>query len=101
MTAQEAIKIIQAAQAEVEWECPLDYAAAFDVAIEALEKQIPKKLIVNQSRCNENLWYLYCPSCKNWIGLWNSRLKRGDMYNDSNRNICPYCGRVIDYTGVE
>ena len=43
MTAEEVIKTIQVAIAEVEWEYPLDYSIAFETAIEALEKQIPKK----------------------------------------------------------
>lgn len=38
MTNQEAIKIIEVARAEVEWEYPMNYAAAFDKAIEALHK---------------------------------------------------------------
>ena len=36
MTTQEAIKIIEVAIAEVEWNYPLDYAIAFEKAIEAL-----------------------------------------------------------------
>ena len=39
MTIQEAIEIIKIAMAEVEWEYPMDYAVAFETAIEALEKQ--------------------------------------------------------------
>ena len=74
---------------------------AREIAVDAMEKQVSKKPIMKQSRHNENLWYLYCPSCLNWIGLWNSRLKRGDMHNISNGSICPYCGRTIDCTGVE
>lgn len=42
MTAEEAIKTIQVAIAEDKWEYPLDYSVAFETAIEALEKQIPK-----------------------------------------------------------
>ena len=38
MTDKEAIEIIKVARAEVEWECPMEYAAAFDKAIEALKK---------------------------------------------------------------
>ena len=45
MTPKEAIKILEIAKAEVEWNYPLDYAIAIDTAIEALEKQIPKKKI--------------------------------------------------------
>lgn len=39
MTIEEAIKTIELAIAEVEWVYPIDYAAAFDVAISALRDQ--------------------------------------------------------------
>ena len=39
MTIKEAIKTIELAVAEVEWVYPIDYAAAFDVAISALRAQ--------------------------------------------------------------
>lgn len=39
MTKDEAIEAIKMAVSQVEWEYSLDYAAAFDMAIEALEKQ--------------------------------------------------------------
>lgn len=38
MKPQEAIGIMKIALAEVEWEYPMDYATAFETAIEALEK---------------------------------------------------------------
>ncbi len=38
MTNEEAIELIKVAQAEVEWDCPMDYTAAFDLAIKALEQ---------------------------------------------------------------
>ena len=38
MTTKEAIDNIKVAIAEVEWDYPMDYAVAFDMAIEALEK---------------------------------------------------------------
>lgn len=38
MTRQEAIDIIKVAQAEVEWEYPLDYMVAFRKAVEALSE---------------------------------------------------------------
>ncbi len=37
MTPDEAIKTIQVAIAEVEWNYPMDYSVAFETAIEALE----------------------------------------------------------------
>ena len=40
MTPQEAIETIKIAIAEVEWNYPMDYSIAFEMAIEALEKQI-------------------------------------------------------------
>ena len=42
MTIEEAIKTIELAIAEVEWVYPIDYAAAFDVAISALLAQQEK-----------------------------------------------------------
>ena len=42
MKPEEAIKIIEIAKAECEWNAPLEYQGAFDAAIDALEKQIPK-----------------------------------------------------------
>ena len=45
MKPQEAIETIKIAIAEVEWEYPMDYAAAFETAIEALEKQATSEWI--------------------------------------------------------
>ena len=39
MTNREAIEVIKLAQAQVEWEYPMDYAAAFDMAISALQEK--------------------------------------------------------------
>lgn len=39
MTREEAIKTIETAIAEVEWEYPMDYAVAFEMAITALREQ--------------------------------------------------------------
>lgn len=54
MTTAEAINIIELAVAEVEWEYPISYAAAFEMAIEALrEKQDrdnPKPLTIEELR---------------------------------------------------
>lgn len=47
MKPQEAIRIMKIALAEVEWEYPMDYAAAFETAIEALEKQAAKQATSN------------------------------------------------------
>ena len=38
MSNEEAINLIRIAQAEIEWDYPMEYAIAFDKAIEALER---------------------------------------------------------------
>ena len=43
MEPKEAIDTLKALCASVEWDFPLDYAAAIDAAIEALKKQVPMK----------------------------------------------------------
>lgn len=75
-------------------------AEALRMGIDALEKQIPKKPN-GIPFYNENLCALYCPSCEHYIGMWNSRIKRVEIYNISKGNICPYCGQAIDWTEVE
>lgn len=39
MTNEQAIEILKVAKAEVEWECPLDYQIALDMAIANLKTQ--------------------------------------------------------------
>lgn len=81
MTAKEAIKTLKLAKAEVEWEYPMDIAVAIDKAIEALEKQIPKKPLYGNSWNQRK-----CPVCGlllNWIGY-----------------PCR-CGQMIDWSEVE
>ena len=84
MTNKEAIETIEIAMAEVEWDYPMDYTVAFEMAIDAIGKHVPKKPIktkiatLNKSpeaiswesihccpRCKSNLvsQYKYCPQC--------------------------------------
>lgn len=90
---EEAIEVLQKNYPS---ECFEDLREAVDEAIEALEKRIGKEPIRIKDKYGISTYYLYCPSCKNWIGIWNERLQHGDMYNTSNRRICPYCGQAID-----
>ena len=87
MTAEEAIKTIQVAIAEVEWEYPLDYSIAFETAIEALEKQIPKKPI------NEECYYI-CPRCRDDLGVSDDDIF---IYELSMPKYCSNCGCVLDW----
>ena len=79
MTPEEAITILKIAKTEVEWNYPLDYAVAIDTAIEALEKQIPKKPIIKP-------WSpATCPSCGEELSI-----SLGDGYY-SHRIILTHC----------
>ena len=94
MTNEEAIKTIKIAIAEVEWNYPMDYAIAFEMAISALEKQIPKKPI---GMYDENIYqigdddYIYetarfgsCPSC-------NQEVQDGMLF-------CSFCGQALKWS---
>ena len=84
MTNEEAIKTIEVTIAEVEWNYPMDYAIAFEMAVSALEKQIPKKIVTKGQfkqfcpNCNMELTYLddyyiktHCCNCGQKL-LWES-----------------------------
>ena len=76
MKSKEAIETIKVAIAEVEWNYPMDYTIAFETAIEALKKQVPKKPAVNMAE------YGVCPTCGRSI----------------DTDYCIYCGQRIDWS---
>ena len=89
MTPEEAIKTIEVAIAEVEWNHPMDYAVAFETAISALEKQIPKKPL-NIEDTKYKVSYK-CPICgtvhvNEWCGT-NWKLL-----------FCSTCGQALDWS---
>lgn len=90
MTAEEAIKTIQVAIAEVEWNYPLDYSIAFETAIEALEKQIPKKPI-------DAGYYYMCPCCRGDLGVSGDDIF---IYEYPTPKYCSNCGCGLDWTEV-
>ena len=67
MKPEEAIKIIEVAKAECEWNAPLEYQGAFDAAIDALEKQIQKPSAQPESNCF---------GCKH-VGMWENEVEYG------------------------
>lgn len=87
MTVEEAITILKIAKTEVEWNYPLDYAIAIATAIEALEKQIPKKPISLGEDIDRDVGQ--CPNCKEII----------DTYEDYK--YCSDCGQAIDWRDEE
>lgn len=103
MTPKEAIEQIELAIAEVEWEYSMSYAAAFDMAIEALEKQIPKKPIIytdtrNLLDYNGNDYGVRevdvydCPNC----GFDISDKSVCEEY-EYKPSCCPECGQKLNW----
>ena len=86
MKPEEAIKTIKIALAEVEWNYPMDYTVAFEEAIKALEKQIPKKPVDNP----ENGWF-ECPNCGLIVWVY---------YGTGETHHCD-CGQRLDWEGIE
>ena len=86
MKPEEAIEIIKVAIAEVEWDYPMDYTVAFEEAIEALEKQIPKKPVDDP----ENGWF-ECPNCGLIVWVY---------YGTGETHHCD-CGQRLDWEGIE
>ena len=82
MTNEEAIKTIEVAIAEVEWNYPMDYAIAFEIAISALEKQIPKKVNLSLKATDWNT-KCHCPNCHSMF---------------SHGNYCSNCGQALDWS---
>lgn len=86
MTIEEAIKTIEIAIAEVEWEYPMEYAIAFEMAISALKKQIPKKPKVLKLQEVSDYKYGDC-EC-------------GEHIMDDEK-YCSNCGQAIDWRSTE
>ena len=89
MTTKEAIETIKIAISEVEWDYPMNYAVAFEKAIEALEKQIPKKPIEDGYYDEPSV----CPNCG------GSVINEAD--NDYNFGCCYHCGQALDWSEIK
>lgn len=84
MKPEEAIKTIKIALAEVEWNYPMDYTVAFEEAIMALAKQIPKKPVVIED--------VICPNCSTTLIY---------CLHTSEIDCCDKCGQRLDWEGIE
>lgn len=95
MTPQEAIEILEAAK--------VDYVgiinSAIDLATEATEKKIPKKIvkidkkvvsILKNKRTEEEYTEYRCPECGNWI----TNIPKRILY-------CDKCGQALDWEDKE
>ena len=92
MNAQEVIDIMKIAIAEVEWNYPLDYAIAFEEAIKALEKQIPKKVVFGADEQDD----ICCPMCNFGLALVDDYKYESVVYN-----FCPCCSQKLDWSDTK
>ena len=84
MKPEEAIEIIKVAITEVEWNYPMDYTVAFEEAIMALQKQMPKKPVVSED--------VTCPNCSATLIY---------CFHTSEIACCDKCGQRLDWEGIE
>ena len=92
MTPEKAVKTIQVAIAEVEWNYPLDYAIAFETAIKALKKQVAKtpKKIGKQ--------HYACPLCDSILDISYDDIF---IYEMPLPNYCETCGQYLGWDDIE
>ena len=92
MTESEAIKILQRdLQIQLENKALPDGIEAIQIAIQALEKQIPKKVQLRHIRKFDGFDDGECPTCGNSVSR--------DC--DGTDNFCPDCGQKLDWRGEE
>ena len=84
---EKAIKAIKIAIAEVEWNYPLDYAIAFETAIEALEEKAERDK--GCSFCNDKRVVSFCATS------YHSSLEPITIIEDLYFGFCPHCGRKL------
>ena len=101
MTNEEAMKTIETALTEIdEWKCPTKYALAMALrkGKEVLEKQIPKKLIFEESifkiHHEEHTFVdVRCPCC----GKVLYKIVDGCEFHKGKFNCCSDCGQKLDW----
>ena len=92
MTAQEAIENLKYMISDNCTDTQSDFIDEIEIAISALEKQIPKKpKEIHEIAC-EDVYYLafVCPSCNTSVF--------GQPYRP---NYCKHCGQALDWSDSE
>ena len=67
-----------------------DYEEALEIGIQALEKQIPKKVVNGGKRSYK------CPCCGD-----SAKTETGDSFIDYQLNYCDGCGQKLDWSDEE
>ncbi len=96
MTAQEAIEWLKAIEKKYIHGGDEDFdekrKTAIKTAVEAIEKQIPKKAVVDKAYSHGRYIVGICPNCKKVLGLLNFA---------KDYKCCPECGQAIDWSDTE
>ena len=114
MTASEAIKMLQIQKPAYgckEYQKPLMYA--YNMAIKALEKQIPKKPILKHDvsvmhinrgnqphewkRLESDNWH--CPECDSFVG--ERVYVHSKVHDQRKKKYCDNCGQKLDWSDEE
>ncbi len=86
MTTQETIQAMKFYKAKLYNGIFNDKIGAFDVAISALEKQIPKK-----AEHDDGVWSI-CPNCGGSVANDSEEAHNGET------SYCDHCGQAIDWS---
>ena len=87
MTESEAIKILQRdLEIQLENKALPDGIEAIQIAIQALEKQIPKKPVKSENQVARYVNTYYCPICN--LGITGTNIAKW----------CYHCGQKLDWS---
>ena len=90
MNVTDAIKTLTKAKKVHSQRAGLDFIKSLDMAISALEKQIPKKCRLFKGTC-------FCPNCKRLFGKYEN-LK---TFIQNVMPYCKHCGQALDWSDSE
>jgi DNA-directed RNA polymerase subunit RPC12/RpoP len=70
-----------------------ELSEAYTLALQALEKQVPRKPNKTSYKPLKNIgWEYECPTCKSAVGINNN-----DIDYTQEDNYCPSCGQKLDW----
>ena len=98
MTNQKAIEIIKSAQAQIEWDYPMDYAVAFDMAISALQAQELSKTQKPLDTISRQVVRYKLAALVNEFEEILSHIREREV-DDSVCGLCEYDGAYIGQSG--
>ncbi len=66
---------------------------ALQIAVNAVEKQIPKKTIKDTNYSHGRYTVAICPICDDLLGLYS--------FAETSFKCCPTCGQALDWSDTE